>query len=273
MTQVVTTQEQRDVVAEQAGAPTPMELQLDSKAVITRIGAVAEVISGCAKASLQRTNAADWVKMGDKYYLQATGAQKVRPVWGIYYRDRKVTFEQLPGDDAGYAYIVEGKVGSKVLDQLYGETVIEIDGGRSSKDPFFTKGDREPDPMDVRKAALANWEARAVAALLGLKNFTDEDLKTNGVAVDKIIGVSYQSGAEGGGKTNLISAKQCGRLYAISQGQGISEQNMKDFLQAYGYSSSKDIERDKYEEICALTEQGVSAMAKKMAELRGDANA
>lgn len=257
-------QEDRELVSEQAGLPTPLEVQLDSQKAIARIGAIAQVIEGCAKASIQRTNAADWVKMGKGYYLQASGAQKIRSIWGIYYRDRSVTKEANP--DGSYSYIVSGTVGSKVMDQLYGEVTIEIDGGRSSNDPFFAKGNREPDPLDVRKASLSNWEARAVSTLLGLKNLSDADLERNGIKVAEITGVSYASGAEGGGNTNVISDGQRKRLWAISKEQGITEQALKTLLEAYGFPTTNAVTRATYEEIVTTVQGGNLAIAKRIAE-------
>ena len=261
--------QKRDIVVEQAAVPTPLEVQLDSQKAIARIGAIAQVIDGCAKTSIQRTNAADWVKMGGGYYLQASGAQKIRPIWGIYYRDRKITKEV--NADGTFSYLVEGTVGSKVLDQLYGEVVIEIDGGRSSNDSFFAKGNREPDPLDVRKAALANWESRAVTALLGLKNLNSEDLKRNGVVAEAVTSVEYQKGAEGGGNATIISEAQRKRLYAISQSSKVEEETVKELLSKYGWTSSRQITRDKYEEICNVIEGGPASVAKKLISLSGTA--
>lgn len=257
----------QELIVEQAAVPTPLEVQLDSQKAIARIGAIAQVIDGCAKASIQRTNAADWVKMGRGYYLQASGAQKIRPIWGIYFRDRKVTKEVNP--DGTYSYLATCVVGSKVLDQLYGEVTIEIDGGRSSNDPFFAKGNREPDPLDVRKAALANLESRAVTALLGLKNLDANDLARNGVKVEAITGVEYAKGAEGGGNTSLISEGQCKRLYAISRESRVSDETCKQLLERYGFSSSKLITRDKYDKIVTVVMGGPAAVAKKIVELAG----
>jgi len=247
----------QEVVVEKAGVPTPLEVELDSQKAIARISAIANVIEGCAKVSIQRTNPKDWVKMGDSYYLQATGAQKIRPIWGIYYRDRQVTKES--NSDGSYSYIVTGVVGSKVLDQLYGEVVVDIDGGRSSTDKFFAKGDRVPDPMDIRKAALANWEARAVTALLGLKNMSTEDLQKNGINVSGVARVDYQKGAEGGGKTTLISQPQQKRLFAISKKAGVSQEMLKAYLFAeYKIQSTSEIKRSDYEAICNYVEAGLA---------------
>ena len=261
------TETEKEMVVEQAATPTPLEVHLDSQKAIARIGAIAQVLDGCAKASIQRTNAADWVRMGKGYYLQATGAQKIRPIWGIYFRDRQVTKDMNP--DGSYSFLVTGIIGSKVLDQLYGEVTIEIDGGRSSNDPFFTgrDGKTDPDPLDVRKASLANWEARAVTALLGLKNLNAEDLKRNGIVVDQVQGVDYQQSAEGGGKTGLISDGQRKRLYAIYKGAGVTDDATKRLLEVYGFTSSTDVSREKYDEIVTVLQGGAEKVAQKIASV------
>jgi hypothetical protein len=240
---------------------------LDSAKAIARIQAVSSVIQGCTLASLQRTNHLDWRKMGDKFYMEASGAQKIRPIWGIYYRNRQVTREPYP--DGNYAYLVTGKVGSKVLDQLYGEVVIEVDGGRSSNDPFFKgkDGNKEVDPLDVRKASLTNWEARAVTSLLGLKNVSAEDLKKNGVNVEAVQSVEYQKGAEGGGQTQLISDAQRKRMYAIQKSGGVTDDASKSLLSAFGFDSSTKVTRERYEEICTTLEAGPAKVAQKIVSM------
>ena len=55
---------------------------------------------------------------------------------------------------------------------------------------------------------------------------------------------------------NVISEPQRKRLFAISKKAGISEEDMKDFLSTYSFSSSKFITKDKYEEICTKVEAG-----------------
>ena len=265
-----------DLVVEQAAVPTPLEVQLDSQKAIARIGAITAVIDGCAKISLQRTNHLDWVRqvarakdgsLKESFYLQATGARKVRPIFGIYYRNRVTTKEALP--DGEYAYLVTGEVGSKVLDQLYGEVVIDVDGGRSSSESYFRgrDGKKTVDPLDVRKAALSNWEARAVTALLGLGNLSENDLKHNGVDTSQIAKAEYQSGAEGGGQTGLISEAQAKRLYAIASGARVVNETVKELLARYGWTSSSQITRARYEEICLIVQGGPAAVAKKIIEM------
>lgn len=233
-------------------AITPQEI--DSVKVIQRIEAITRSIDGAVKVSLQRTNAQDWVKMGEKYYLQASGCQKIRPVWGIYFRNKEVIKEIHA--DGSYSYYVTGLVGSQLLDRFYGkEITVEADGGRSSNDAFFAKGNREADPMDIRKAAVSNFEARAISSFLGLKNFTAEDLQRNGIKTDQVAKVDYQKGAEGGGNTQFISEAQAKRLFAISSKAGVKDTELKAWLlKRYKIESSSKILRKDYDEICRAVE-------------------
>lgn len=230
--------------------------EVDSLAVIRRVDAITKSIDGAVKVSLQRTNSSDWVKMGEKFYLQASGCQKIRSVWGIYFRDKQVAREDF--QDGSYAYYVTGLVGSQLLDRFYGkEITVEADGGRSSKDAFFTGKDglKQADPMDIRKAAISNFEARAITSFLGLKNFTQEDLTKNGININAIQKVDYQKGAEGGGNASVISEAQGKRLWAIAKQNSISEESLKKYLKlAHKIDSIKDIPRSAYESICKAVE-------------------
>ena len=232
--------------------------EIDSSAVIRRAEALVKALDGAIKVSLQRTNAADWVAMGGKYYLQATGCQKIRSVFGIYFRDKEVVKEDYP--DGSYGYYVTGIIGSAVLDKLYGkEVTMECDGGRTSKDPFFSGKDgmKQPDPQDVRKAALSNFEARSIANFLGLKNFTPEDLTKNGINVGSVAKVEYKKGAEGGGNTDTISEAQRKRLFAICKSVNVAEDTIKDHLKKnYKIDSTSKILRSDYEVICNWVQAG-----------------
>ena len=259
--------EQNQEIIEHVSVPTALEIQMDSQKAISRLHSINQVIDGAVKVSLQRTNPKDWVRMGERLYLQGSGALKLRAIFGIYFRNREVTKEVY--QDGSYGFLVTGIVGSKLLDSLYGEVTLDIEGGRSSKDPFFTKGNREPDPLDVRKAALTNFEVRAITALLGLGNMTEQDLTKNGIDVSRIGRVDYQKGAEGGGNTTVISEAQRKRLYAISKSARVVEETVKELLARYGWTSSTQITREKYEEICLVVQGGPAAVAKQILKLAG----
>ena len=256
MTQEAGVDTGKEVVVEQAGMVHPLEAQMDTQKVVAKLGAIADAIAAYAKRSIQNTNVQDWVKMGDGYYLQASGAQKIRPIWGIYYRDRQVTKEIYP--DGSYAYLVTGKVGSQILDKLYfGEILIEIEGGRSSRDSFFAKPGREVDPLDIRKAALANWESRAITALLGLKNMTAEDLQRNGLKVEEIQKVDYEKGAEGGGDPSLRTDAQLGLIMTRARNKGISEQRLDAYLKAtFGVDTKDKIKKADVNTVLAWLDKG-----------------
>lgn len=237
---------------ELAAIPTGLEVQLDAAKALGRIQQITTVIDGCTKISLQRTNPRDWVRMTDgqgveKFYLQASGVQKVRAIWGIYYEGRTMKKEQLP--NGHFSYITEGRVGSRVLDGLYGQTTIEVVGARSSADPFFSKQAGGIDEQDVRKAALANWEVRAVTALLGLGNMLEADLTKNGIAVAAIPTFSYKKGGAPGGDKTFITEPQAKRLYTLAHGSGWNDDQIKAVLLKKGYDSSLKIPRSEYEAI------------------------
>ena len=242
---------------EAVSLPTAIEVSLDSQKAISRIHAINLVIDGGVKVALGRTNPADWVRMGGKLYCQASGIQKMRAVFGLYYRDRQVTREN--NEDGSFSWVASGVIGSKLLDGLYGETTIEIIGGRSSNDPFFSgkDGNKAVDSLDVKKAALANWEVRAVTALLGLGNLTEDDLKRHGIDVSRIGNIDYKRGAEGGGDPSVISDAQRKRLFAIMKQVGCPEELLRKYLsEKYKIDSTNNIQRKDYDAIISWIEKG-----------------
>ena len=169
--------------------------------------------------------------------------------------------------DGSYAYICFGEVGSKLLDGLYGENVLEMEGSRSSRDPFFTKNNREPDPTDVRKAAYANFTVRAIGSLLGLKNLDATDLEKNGIDLSRVAKVEYQKGAEGGGNTTLISEAQFNRLDLIRKKAKVPDEAMQALCAAYGFANGRAISRTAYPEIVSCAELGTEKVKARNAEL------
>ena len=180
---------------------------------LEKVQAITKVIDGAVRLALQRTSAQDWISMGGKWYLQASGVEKIRGVFGLYFRDRQSIKEDFP--DGSYAYICSGVAGSKLLDSLYGETTIEIEGCRSSKDGFFSSSNKEPDAMDVRKSAYANFQVRAAKALLGFGNYSSQDLINMGVKVNESPKVEYSKGSQGGSVVEGTDKEIQVKLYNI----------------------------------------------------------
>jgi hypothetical protein len=226
----------------------------NSAKAIEKLNTVMEIIDKAKRAALQRTVPQDWVCMGGKYYPQATAVEKIRSIFGLYFVNMSITKEDF--QDGNYAFICKGTAGSTFLDKLYGKTTIEIEGCRSSGDQFFSK-QAVTDPMDVRKSSYANFQVRAAKALLGLGNYTAEDLKAMGVNVGEITNVKYEKGAEGGVKQGCISEPQAKRLYALCSSNNIPAESIKKYLKdKYNVDSSKDILRKDYEAICNWVQAG-----------------
>lgn len=144
--------------------------------------------------SLKMTNDIDWVNESGKPYLQASGAEKLKPIWGIYIKN--VLINSIPVEGKPYPmYECKGIAGSTITKEE-----SEFIGGRNANDKFFTGSDgtKEVDLMDVMKAAYANFEARAVKQLLGMGNLTWEDLRQGGIDQSKTQTVEYKNGSQGG---------------------------------------------------------------------------
>ncbi len=163
--------------------------------------------------AIKMTKPQDWVKMGDKVYLQATGAERLAPLYGLVFGFK--TFEREDFADGTFAYHASMAVFSQTTGILMGS----VEGGRHSGEEFFARYDTpkpfkfpnkddetawkaehrlDPLPLNVRKAAATNCEIRAVSKIAGLRNLTVEDIAAQGIDKNKIRGFTYDKGAKGG---------------------------------------------------------------------------
>src|SRR5207249_4328009 len=114
--------------------PWPMA-RVDPVAELAAFEAAAELQKKLITASIRATKPQDWVEMGGKVYLQATGVERISALWGLLFGEPAVIKEDIPG--GGYEYIVSGAAGSRRTGVYY----KAITGGRSSTDPFFDQFD------------------------------------------------------------------------------------------------------------------------------------
>lgn len=212
---VVADREPPDVMTDLQRGPWAMT-QIDPKVELAKFEAAAELQRKLVPASIRATKPQDWIKMGDKVYLQATGVERIASLWGLVFGEPDVSRENY--EDGNFAYVVTGAAGSRLTGVFY----RGIQGGRSSADPFFDAFDTEkpqgfrdlppeqreawkrehriaPDPLDVRKAAVTNWQVRAASMLTGLRGLTPKDLADAGVS--GVLEVQYGKGARGGDTT------------------------------------------------------------------------
>jgi hypothetical protein len=172
----------------------PMNGDFNAQKAIEQANKRVDFFKQIKTVSLKMTNDIDWVNESGKPYLQASGAEKLKPIWGIYVKN--VLIRPIPVEGKPYPmYECKGVVGSKVT----GEE-SEFIGGRNANDKFFTgkDGTNEVDLMDIMKAAYANFEARAVKQLLGMGNLTWDDLKQGGIDKSNTQTVTYTKGSQGG---------------------------------------------------------------------------
>jgi hypothetical protein len=181
-----------------------------------RIDAVIKI----KQIALKVTNAMDWTDQNGKPYLQASGSEKIANLFNISWRiDVPQNDEE---SDGHFTYSVKG------FFSLGGRT-IEVEGTRSSKDPFFNKyeyvksaaGVKDErkllppssiDRGDVKKAALTNLYGNGITRILGIRNLTWDDLeKYAGITQDMVKSkVSYNQREAGGDKPPIAPPKAKG---------------------------------------------------------------
>lgn len=244
-----------------------------------------EFFDKVTKLSLKRTSVHDWVDQNGKPYLQATGAEKLMALWGIYTQD--VTIHIDMDATTGFPiYEVTGRVGSRTLG-----TEMDVIGGRNANDKFYqdqlAKTGRL-DLLDVRKAAYSNWLVNAITRIIGMRGLTWADVKaaTSGSVTEKTATgqVSYKKSEPTANATPppatteaepptqepssasprqsdgpAISEAQGKRFFAIAKGAGWQDSEIKEYLlREYGIEHSRDIKRADYEAICKAMQEGAS---------------
>jgi len=200
-----------DLDPELAKSPAPLERRPGQS--LAEFEEMAQLMKRLVPVSIGLTKPQDWIEQGDKVYLQGTGVDRISGPWGLRFGKYTVTREDYP--DGEFAYVVEGPVGSHRTGVVF-ENVV---GGRSSRDPFFDRFDADRpgnwgdmkkeekaawkkehripvDELNLRKAAVTNWETRGASKIAGLRGLTRADIEAQGVKGVKRI--EYASGGKGG---------------------------------------------------------------------------
>jgi len=161
-------------------------------------------IKAIKNMALAVTNAHDWTNQQGRPYLQGSGAEKVAGLFNISWRIDEPRYDVE--EDGHFTFTYRGSF------SIAGRS-IEVDGSRSSKDPFFKKYDwvdgeegkkekkEKPisaiDKRDVKMSAYTNCLANGITRLLGIRNLTWEDLKAfAGIDRDQVQGIEYKSKGE-----------------------------------------------------------------------------
>lgn len=191
-------------------------------------------------------NKHDLADFHGKPYLVASACEKIARGVGLCWKQISLT-KTLDVESGHYFYTAEYAFWFKSNEE---EKITEI-GTRGTLDQFFgtVGGKQKPaseiDETDIKKAAVTNCKGRGIKSILGLGTPTWEEINTY-IKPDKqmnqsnVASVSYNTGSQGGSiGGNKITEKQGGRLYAISKGHNITDDQMKDYL-----LTNYDIEHD-----------------------------
>jgi hypothetical protein len=218
-----------------------------------------EFLNKVMAVALKRTYEQDWVDFQGKPYLVSSGAERLRPLFGIKFTDLK--WERMNGTDekgSYYVYIVTGNA------HFRGD-VIPVIGTCSSRDQFFAVRydennekyylpSSEVDPTNILKAAYSNMITNGVVRILGLRNLTWEQLKEQGLDPEKAAKVKFTSKRQAGKKFEELSNKLneiCGGseelknqiLKQVTSYKAYKAKNGKEIPAFDGYNSLEELKQ------------------------------
>ena len=172
-----------------------------------------EKVKKFTKYALRITNERDWTDHGGEPYLAASGAEKIRKLFGINIKiDPNRVYKEMREDSKGkfYIYTVHGFAWK-------GAVGMSAVGTCSSRDKFFAYANRKLKPIEdisetnIMKKAISNFEGNAIKRYLGLRNLSWKELEDAGLVRSKIKVVTFKGQKtkdEDGGKKDLTPEKR-----------------------------------------------------------------
>jgi len=211
----------------------------DIRKIVEKAREHAELAKQIKLAVFAITNTEDWVDMGGKPYLQASGCEKIARIFGISWRLEPPELITYP--DGHFEFVFAGKFAFGPITED-NPTVITATGSRCSRDGFFKtryrkteKGTEqyevppeEIDPGDVRKAAETNCIGRGIRKLLGLENLDWAELEQYGI---KRSGKKVEYKQQKDGKEMQARAEEIkNKIIQKCKEEGLNDEDIKDFL-------------------------------------------
>ena len=140
-----------------------------------RIDAVIKI----KQMAIKVTNVSDWTDQNGKPYLMASGSEKVANLYSISWKIDEPSCEYEESGHFTYTY--------RGVFSMMGRS-IEVEGSRSSKDPFFKKYNyndgvktekpiADLDKRDIKMSAMTNLLGNGITRILGIRNLTWDDLE------------------------------------------------------------------------------------------------
>lgn len=196
----------KDIVSIESGEVVTYEqgniLDVFGREDVETFGKKLELASQKAKKirlyAISMTNERDWVDQGGLAYLTSSGGEVIRRTFGIDIIVDRIEREDFE-EEKYYVYTVYGRACKNGVCQS------DI-GTRSSKDKFFAaytswengkketkfKEMTEVDITDIKKAAVTNFEIRAISKFAGLRNVSFKELEMAGLKIESIAKVPYE---------------------------------------------------------------------------------
>jgi hypothetical protein len=198
------------------------------------------------------------------------GTENVAIAWGIDISDVKLR-QEWEEDDKGryYAYIATGKAYSKKLGRY-----VEDIGVCSQRDKFFgwVKGEmkeiHDVDMANIRKKAVTNLYSRLIKRCIGLMSVTTDDLVDAGLDIQKIQGISYNSGSQKAkarlsAKGKEIQQKLYDMLLMMASND---KKRAKELLVKYSLWKDKDGKEHYADSLSKMTEKWLNIVYGKVKE-------
>ena len=176
-----------------------------------------EAIKRFKQMALSITNATDWTDQQGKPYIMASGSEKIANLFNISWQIEEPQIETE--DDGHFTYTYRGTF-------ILGGRSIQVDGSRSSKDPFFKKYEyidngsggqtkvEKPvsaiDRRDVKMAAMTNLLGNGITRILGIRNLTWEDLRACAGITQEMVNSKVKYGTRGEAKAPISEPQRKG---------------------------------------------------------------
>jgi hypothetical protein len=228
-----------------------------------RVNAIVKI----RNTAIKLTNANDWIDQNGKPYLQASGAEKIAGAFGISWTFVNPEPFCEVEEDGHYIYTYQGLF-------TMSSRKIQVDGSRSSKDPFFkqyryikkaggghdekvekTIAERD-NKRDVKMSAYTNMIGNGITRILGIRNLTYADLEEfAGIKKDQLGKVEYKKKPPINKATTKSESKENKNANQSSDGQAntnasrVSDEVMikvKNVTKKSGKNESNEKEWTKY---------------------------
>jgi len=211
--EVLEREEAQALALRHPGIPTTLaELALRKGEATEIIEARIRVLETARMASIRATHPEDWLlfKAKDEQggqvvgYLQDSGCERVRDIFGISIENVSVP-EKIPGADPGvFHYLVRGDGRCSLTTQL----IEGIEGGRSSTEDFCKDKTGAALELAVRKAARANLDGQIVRELAGLAGVPIAELEAAWTGTHKKVERCRRGRGFGSGDERLGAVRQ-----------------------------------------------------------------